>query len=109
MNLPTNNRIRAEYIIPSHYIDRDAYAANIPAEMIVERMNRELMSRLTDEILKHKYDAIETIRYDCPFRTEVKQRIELYVFTREELEEYTKRLGVKIATNIRDVDILINK
>lgn len=92
MNLPINNRIRVEYKLPPDFID---HYAKVSPDYIVEHMNRQLMQRLTEELLTHKHEAIETIRYGGPLCAEVKQRIELFVFTCDELDAFIEQITNK--------------
>lgn len=85
MKQPINNRIIAEYKLPPDFID---HYIKVSPDYMFEHMNRQLMQRLTEELLTHKHEAIETIISPSPIGTGTTLRAELFVFTRKELDAF---------------------
>lgn len=92
MELPLDNRIRAEYIVPKEMIER----SHIP-DGLVEHLNKQLMSRITDEILMAKPDIVKhsTIKFDDknPYAHDYHRLTgEVFVFTKDELMDLIRSI-----------------
>ena len=92
MNLPINNRIRAEYIVPNEMIERSQ-----DPDRLVEQMNKQLMVRIADELFIAKPDIVEhsTVKFDDknPHAQDYRRlRGEVFVFTKDELIELIKKV-----------------
>lgn len=106
MELPINNRIRAEYIIPQEILEN----TNIQ-DGLVEHLNRQVISRITDELLKHKPEIIEqsTIKHNDPCRPDYHRlQAEVFVFTKDELMDLIRRIQVETSTQIREQMTLVD-
>lgn len=104
MEFPINNRIRAEYIVPQEMIER----SHIP-DGLVEHLNRQLMSRIADELFMAKPDIIKhsTVKFDDknPYAQDYhKLTGEVFVFTHEELTDLIRKIRVETLTQIREQD-----
>lgn len=102
MELPLNNRIRAEYIVPREMIER----SHIP-DGLVEHLNKQLMSRIADEILMAKPDIVthSTVKFDDknPHAQDYHRlRGEVFVFTDFELRDLINKIQVETSMKIRD-------
>lgn len=108
MELPINNRIRAEYIVPKEIIER----SHIP-DRLVEEMNRQVMSRIADEIFIAKPDIVEhsTIKFDDknPYAQNYHRlQAEVFVFTRDELTDLIRKVQMDTSTQIRGQMTLVD-
>ena len=102
MELPLNNRIRAEYIVPREMIER----SHIP-DGLVEHLNKQLMSRIADEILMAKPDIVthSTVKFDDknPHAQDYHRlRGEVFVFTDFELRDLINKIQVETSMKIRE-------
>lgn len=102
MELPLNNRIRAEYIVPREMIER----SHIP-DGLVEHLNKQLMSRIADEILMAKPDIVthSTVKFDDknPQAQDYHRlRGEVFVFTDFELRDLINKIQVETSMKIRE-------
>jgi len=112
MTLPLKNRLRAEYILPQEIIEK-AYD-----DRLVELMNRQLMSKIADELYKSKPEIIEKetikIHYDpsqhYPFGSEDHYRMqaEVFVFTKDELTELIRKVQIEASIQIREQMTLVD-
>ena len=99
MELPINNRLRAEYIVPKEMIER----SHIP-DGLVEQMNKQLMGRIADELLKSKPEIIEksTIKHNNPYELDYhRMQAEVFVFTHDELIQLIRKIQIETSTQIR--------
>lgn len=106
MELPLNNRIRAEHIIPQEILEN----SNIQ-DGLVEHLNRQVMSRITDELLKHKPKIIEqsTIKHNHPYRQDYHRlQAEVFVFTKDELVDFIRKVQMETSIQIREQITLVN-
>lgn len=92
MKLPLDNRIRAEYIVPQEIMER----SHIP-DGLVEHLNKQLMSRIADELFVAKPDIVEhsTIKFDDknPYAQEYHRLTgEVFVFTKDELMDLIRSI-----------------
>ena len=102
MELPLNNRVRAEYIIPKEVIESSRIL-----DGLVEQMNKQLMVRIADEIFIAKPDIIEhsTVKFDDknPYAQEYHTvRAEVFVFTYDELIKLIRKIQIETSTQIRE-------
>lgn len=91
MELPLNNRVRAEY-----RIERLLLTETHEKDGLIDHMNRQLISRIVDEIIKTKPDIIESSDevselsfYKKDFYT---LSSEVFVFTRKELNDFITKV-----------------
>lgn len=106
MELPINNRIRAEHIIPQEIIEN----SNIQ-DGLVEHLNKQVMTRITDEILKHKPEIIEQslVKHNNPYEANYHRlRAEVFVFTEGELIDLIRRVQMETSTQIREQMTLVD-
>ena len=108
MELPLNNRIRAEYIVPREMIER----SHIP-DGLVEHLNKQLMARIADEILIAKPDIVthSTVKFDDknPHAHEYHRlRGEVFVFTDFELRDLINKIRVETSMQIREQMTLVD-
>lgn len=102
MELPLNNRIRAEYIVPREIIER----SHIP-DGLVEQMNRQLMSRIADELFIAKPDIVKhsTVKFDDknPHAQDFHRLTgEVFVFTEDELRDLINKIQIETSMKIRE-------
>jgi len=108
MELPLNNRIRAEYIVPREMIER----SHIP-DGLVEHLNKQLMGRIADEILMAKPDIVEhsTVKFDDknPHAYEYHRLTgEVFVFTYDELIGLIRKIQIETSMQVREQMTLVN-
>lgn len=108
MELPLDNRIRAEYIVPKEMIER----SHIP-DGLVEHLNKQLMSRIADEILMAKPDIVKhsTVKFDDknPYAHDYHRLTgEVFVFTKDELIKLIQRIQIETSTQIREQVVKVN-
>lgn len=104
MEFPINNRIRAEYIVPKEMIERSHIS-----DGLVEHLNKQLMSRIADELFMAKPDIVEhsTVKFDDknPYAQDYHRLTgEVFVFTHEELTDLIRKIRVETLTQIREQD-----
>lgn len=93
MTLPINNRIRAEYIVPQS-LTVDSYIQ----DGLVEHMNKQVMTRITDELLRHKPEIIEQsiVQHNNPYEAAYHRlRAEVFVFTEGELMDFIRKIQIE--------------
>lgn len=107
MDLPINNRIRAEYVIPQEILENP----HVKEEGLVEQMNRQLMTIIASELLKSKPEIVEraTIRHYDPYGLDYhKMRAEVFVFTSDELMDLIRKVQIETSTQIREQMTLVD-
>lgn len=101
MELPINNRLRAEYTIPQEIIEH----LHAP-DGLVEEMNRQLMGRIASELLIAKPSMIKhsTVKFsDDPTLPEHHRlTAEVFVFTYDELTQLIRKIQIETSTQIRE-------
>ena len=104
MQLPINNRLRSEYKIPQMLVKSAQFGSSNEIGSI-HHMNRELMVRIADEMLRAKPEIIQKEIMNDPFGLDYhKIQAEVYVFTEDELTELIRKVQIETATQIREQD-----
>lgn len=108
MQLPINNRLRAEYKIPQMLVESSQFGSSNEIGSI-HHMNRELMARIADEMLRAKPEIIQKEIMNDPFGLDYhKIQAEVFVFTKDELMELIRKVQIEASTQIREQMTLVD-
>lgn len=100
---PIQNRVRARVQVPMEMITQTNMG-----DQIQNHINAQLMDRIADELHRHKSDAIELQEINSPAGPQYQAQIELYVFTKQELEDLLNKTKMQASIDVREQITLVD-